>query len=58
MDQLSPILVLIIRLLTITGSDVSTISLGHLVMVEGTRWPRNESMLILILYLIASELDG
>ena len=58
MDWSSLVLVLIIQLLTIPGSDVSTISLGHLVMAEGTKWPRNESTLILILYLIAGELDG
>ena len=58
MDRLSPFFVLVIRLLTITGSDVSTISVGHLVMVEGAKWSRNESMLILILYLITGELDG
>ena len=52
------VLVLIIQLLTIPRCDVSTISLGHLVMAEGTKWPRSESMLILIIYLIARELDG
>ena len=57
MDWSSPILVLVIRLLTIPGSIVSTISLGHLVMAEGTKWPRSESKLILIICLIAGELD-
>ena len=58
MDRSSPALVPVIRLLTIPGSGVSAISLGHHVMVEGTKWSRNESMLILILCLIAGELDG
>ena len=58
MDQLSLVFILDNRLLIIPPSGVSTISLGHLVMVEGKKWARNESMLILILYLIAEELDG
>ena len=58
MDRSSPILVSVIRLLTVLGFGVSTISLGHLVIAEGTKWPRNESMLILILYLIVGKLDG
>ena len=44
--------------LIVSRFGVSTISLGHLVMAEGTKWPRSESMLILIIFLIAGELDG
>ena len=39
--------------LTVFGSGVSTISLGHRVMVEGTKSSRNGSIWILTLYLIA-----
>ena len=44
--------------LTVYGSGVSTISLGHHVMAEGTKSSRNGSIWILILCVIASELDG
>ena len=44
--------------LTVSGSGVSTISLGHRVMAEGTKSSRNGSIWILTLCLIAGELDG
>ena len=44
--------------LDVFGSGVSTLSLGHHVMAEGAKWSRNESKLILIVCLIAGELDG
>ena len=37
MDRSSLVLVLVIRLLTISRSCVSTISLGHHVMAEGAK---------------------
>ena len=44
--------------LTVSGSGVSTISLGHRVMAEGTKSSRNGSIWILVLCVFAGKLDG
>ena len=44
--------------LTVSGSGVSTISLVHRVMAEGTKSSSNGSIWILILCVIVGELDG
>ena len=44
--------------LIISGSGVSTISLRHRVMAEGTKSSRNGSIWILILCVFAGKLDG